>query len=74
MFLILLQKNLFLTDTNDKDAINYMRINGKPVKATRLFLGNEYKIQVAKLDKKFGVNDDYHRTVKFDYDTYFEII
>lgn len=61
-------------DINDKDAINYMRINGKPVKATRMFLGNEYKVQVAKLDKQFGVNDDYHRTVKFDYDTYFEII
>ena len=57
-----------------KDAINYMRINGKPVKASRLFLGNEYKLQVAKLDKRFGVNDDYHRSVKFDYDTYFEII
>jgi sugar (pentulose or hexulose) kinase len=61
-------------DINDKDAINYMRINGKPVKATRMFLGNEYKVQVAKLDKQFGVGDDYHRTVKFDYDTYFEII
>tara|TARA_R110002049_G_scaffold211595_5_gene382563 strand:+ start:445 stop:1815 length:1371 start_codon:yes stop_codon:yes gene_type:complete len=61
-------------DTSDKDAINYMRINGKPVKASRLFLGNEYKLQVAKLDKRFGVNDDYHRSVKFDYDTYFEII
>ncbi|GAA4957738.1 FGGY-family carbohydrate kinase [Algibacter aquimarinus] len=61
-------------DVNDKDAINYMRINGKPVKATRMFLGNEYKVQVAKLDKQFGVEEDYHRTVKFDYDTYFEII
>jgi sugar (pentulose or hexulose) kinase len=61
-------------DLNNRDALNYMRINGKPVKATRMFLGNEYKVQVAKLDKKFGVNEDYHRTVKFDYDTYFEII
>ena len=61
-------------DTNDKDAINYMRINGKPVKASRLFLGNEYKLQVAKLDKHFGVNDDHHRTVKFDHDKYFEIM
>lgn len=58
----------------DKDTINYMRINGKPVKATRMFLGNEYKLQIAKLDKQFGVSDDYHRTVKFDYETYFEII
>lgn len=61
-------------DINDKDAINYMRINGKPVKATRMFLGNEYKVQVAKLDKQFSVSEDYHRTVKFDHDTYFEII
>ena len=61
-------------DTSDKDAINYMRINGKPVKASRLFLGNEYKLQVAKLDERFGVNDDYHRSVKFNYDTYFEIM
>ncbi len=61
-------------EINNKDTINYMRINGKPVKATRMFLGNEYKVQVKKLDKHFGVNSDYHRSVKFDYDTYFEII
>ncbi len=61
-------------DIYNKDTINYMRINGKPVKATRLFLGNEYKVQVAKLDKYFGVNDDYHRTVKFNYDTYQSIM
>ena len=63
-------ENPISTDTDDKDAINYMRINGKPVKASRLFLGNEYKIQVEKLNKTFGVNEDYHRSVKFDYDTY----
>lgn len=56
------------------DSINYMRINGKPVKATRLFLGNEYKLQVNKLHKHFGVSEDYHRHVKFDYDTYLEIV
>ena len=38
------------------------------------FLGNEYKIQTKKLDKHFGVSKDYHRSVKFDYDTFFEII
>ncbi|WP_034042180.1 FGGY-family carbohydrate kinase [Wocania ichthyoenteri] len=61
-------------NTEDKDSINYMRINGKPVKATRLFLGNEYKLQVKKLDKLYGVSEEYHRHVKFDYDTYFEIL
>ena len=58
----------------DKEAINYMRINGKPVKATRLFLGNEYKIQVRKLDKYFSVPEEYHRSIKFDYDIYLEIL
>ncbi|HEX9826319.1 MAG TPA: FGGY family carbohydrate kinase [Flavobacteriaceae bacterium] len=62
-----------LQSAKSKDFIFYMRINGKPVKATRLFLGNEYKIQVKNLDNHFGVTEDYHRALKFDYDTYFEI-
>lgn len=67
-------KQAISNDVEDKEAINYMRIDGEPVKATRLFLGNEYRLQVKKLDKHFGVSDDYHRTVKFHYDSYFEII
>ncbi|MDN3663971.1 FGGY-family carbohydrate kinase [Algibacter miyuki] len=67
-------ENPISEDTNDRDAINYMRINGKPVKASRLFLGNEYKIQVEKLNKRYGVDEDYHRKVKFNYDTYLEIV
>ncbi|MFH4966998.1 FGGY family carbohydrate kinase [Gaetbulibacter sp. M240] len=64
-----------LSDNSESsDFINYMRINGKPVKAARLFLGNEYKIQVKKLNERYGMPEDYHRSVKFDYDTYFEII
>lgn len=66
-------ENPISTDTDDKDAINYMRINGKPVKASRLFLGNEYKVQVAKLAEKYGVDKDYHRSVKFNCDTFKEI-
>jgi len=67
-------ENPISTDVNESDVINYMRINGKPVKASRLFLGNEYKIQVEKLNKKFGVDDEFHRNVKFDYDIYSEIM
>lgn len=59
---------------HNKDAINYMRINGKPVKATRLFLGNEYKVQVKKLDTFFNVEEDYHRHVKFNFNTYTKLI
>ena len=61
-------------DDVELDCINYMRINGKPVKSSRLFLGNEYKIQIKRLTEKFGVDKDYHKTVKFNYDVYFEII
>ena len=60
-------------DDVSSDCINYMRINGKPVKSSRLFLGNEYKIQVKKLTEKFGVDKDYHKTVEFDYDVYCDI-
>ncbi|WP_248722513.1 FGGY-family carbohydrate kinase [Seonamhaeicola sp. ML3] len=63
---------LTLEDINS-DCINYMRINGKPVKSSRLFLGNEYKVQVAKLSEKFSKDDDYHKTVAFNYETYARI-
>ena len=56
------------------DCINYMRINGKPVKSARLFLGNEYSEQVKQLTEHFEVDPELHKSVKFDYDTYFEII
>ncbi|MEP3836720.1 MAG: FGGY family carbohydrate kinase [Algibacter sp.] len=61
-------------DTDAEDSINYMRINGKPVKATRLFLGNEYKLQIEELSKQFGVSEEYHRHVKFDFEVYSEIM
>ena len=64
---------LTLDDVN-ADCINYMRINGKPVKSSRLFLGNEYKVQVTKLSEKFGKNKDYHKTIAFDYKAYSEIL
>ncbi|GLR18979.1 FGGY-family carbohydrate kinase [Portibacter lacus] len=48
------------------DSLNYMRIDGKPVRASRLFLGNEYKVQVQKLSAYFNKEYGYHRDVKFD--------
>jgi sugar (pentulose or hexulose) kinase len=64
-----------LTENDVKtDCINYMRINGKPVKSSRLFLGNEYKIQVTKLATKFKVDENHHKIVDFDVDVYSEIM
>ena len=54
-------------------CINYMRIDGKPVKAARLFLGEEYKIQTARLAEHFGVGPDHHKTVAFDLHTYRQV-
>ena len=56
-----------------ENCLNYMQIDGDRVKATRFFMGYEYKLQVKKLseyfDKKFG----YHRTVKFDIKLYLDL-
>ena len=56
-----------------KGCINYMRINGKAVKASRIFLGNEYGLQIKKLSEHFNVSKDRHKNVKFNYDTFFAI-
>jgi len=56
------------------NCINYMRINGKPAKASRLFLGNEYSLQVKELSAHFNVSKDYHKNVPFDYETFFAIV
>ncbi|WP_289064339.1 FGGY family carbohydrate kinase [uncultured Zobellia sp.] len=50
-----------------------MRIDGSPVKVSRLFLGNEYKLQVRALAEHFNVSPDAHKQVEFDQDTFFEI-
>ena len=55
------------------NCINYMRIDGSPVMASRIFLGNEYKLQVEKLLAHFKLAEDYHRSVSFNYDTYVKI-
>ena len=60
------------TDIENYSLFN-MRIDGSPVKVSRLFLGNEYKFQVKVLSNYYGVSDDYHKFVKFDQNVFFEI-
>ncbi|MDB4292609.1 FGGY family carbohydrate kinase [Maribacter sp.] len=63
---------LTLNDIANGSLFN-MRIDGSPVKVSRLFLGSEYKFQVKALSHHFDVSDDYHKQVKFDQDIFFEI-
>lgn len=63
--------NTLLTENETKDGcINYMRINGKAVKSSRLFLGNEYNLQVKELSERYNVDKDYHKTMLFDHELY----
>ena len=63
-----------ISETSDDIAsINYMRINGKLIKSSRLFLGNEYKFQIEKLNKHFGVADDYHKSIAFNSEVYYKV-
>ncbi|TXF86648.1 carbohydrate kinase [Neolewinella aurantiaca] len=55
-------------------CINYMRIDGQPVKAARLFLGEEYKRQVQKLADHFNVDEGRHKTMKFSTEAYGELL
>ncbi len=48
------------------NCLNYMRTDGHRVKATRFFMGNEYKIQTEHIRRHFGKKSGYHREVRFD--------
>jgi len=59
--------NRILTvDDIRNNCLNYMRIDGKPVMASRLFLGNEYKLQVKELSENFDKPYGYHRNLTFN--------
>ncbi|RAJ15954.1 FGGY-family carbohydrate kinase [Arenibacter echinorum] len=66
-------KGMLTIDDIGKGCLFNMRIDGSPVKVSTLFLGNEYKLQIKALSTHFNVPDDYHKTVKFDQDIFYEI-
>lgn len=54
----------------ENDCLVCMSIGGRLVKAARLFLGNEYKIQIQNLNDYFEKPLGYHRQIKFDMELY----
>lgn len=63
--------NPFSTETLNvedlhRDCLHFMRADGRPVRAARLFLGNEYKIWAQRLAAYFHKPYEAHRHVKPD--------
>ena len=50
------------------DVLKFMQIDGRSVKASRLFLGNEYKRQVKKLHAHFQLKPGYEHSIKIDWE------
>ncbi len=48
-----------------QDCLCYMEYRGKPIKASRLFAGNEHEKQVKRLAVHFNVADDFYKSIKF---------
>lgn len=49
-----------------QDCLCYLTYNGRPVKASRLFAGNEHEIQVKILSQFFNTHIDYYKQIVFD--------
>ena len=49
-----------------RDCLYYLGYHGQPVKASRLFLGREHEVQVARLAAHFGLPEDHYRTLRPD--------
>jgi sugar (pentulose or hexulose) kinase len=48
------------------DCLCFLSYKSKPVKASRLFAGNEHEKQVARIADHFDKSSDYSKTVKYD--------
>jgi sugar (pentulose or hexulose) kinase len=61
-------------DDIKNNSLNYLRIDGKRVKASRFFMGNEYRLQVEKLCDYYQKEYGFHREVKFNQELYLSLI
>lgn len=48
------------------DCLCYLTYEGRPVKASRIFLGHEHEIQVQRLTEYFHVAPDYYKRIRFN--------
>ena len=50
-----------------QDCLNFISYEGKTVRASRLFSGNEHSRQVKHLAEYFSASPDFYKSVNFDY-------
>ncbi len=50
----------------ERDCLHFIGINGKPIKISRLFIGEEHKFQIDKLYDHFSLETGYYKKLKFD--------
>lgn len=60
--------NTLTPDELSKDCLCYMEYHGRPVKASRLFAGNEHEQQTKKLAAHFNKPEDYYKKVIYNPD------
>ena len=49
-----------------QDCLCYLSFEGKPIKASRLFAGQEHDDQVKVITNYFSKSDDYYKTLEYD--------
>ena len=52
------------------DCLCYLTYEGKPVKASRIFLGHEHEVQVRRLEEYFNATPNTYQSVRFDADVF----
>ncbi len=53
-----------------QDCLCYLTFDGKPVKASRIFLGHEHELQQKALAAHYKVNNDYYKNIDFKSECY----
>lgn len=57
---------LLTTDELKQDCLCYLQYNGRPVKAARLFAGQEHEIQVRRIADHFQLQPRFYESIRFN--------
>lgn len=57
----------------ERDCLQYLSVTGKPVKASRLFIGEEHKYQISHLYEFFNKPQGTYKKMNFDVDLFHRI-